>query len=212
MLVGETVIIDVHIQCICITYCTCVSHISFALHRAQKEAENDKGNGAAGGDTPPEYEPEGNGGGGEDPSTAAGGDEGDDDVIETTDPVPKIPEPPDRPEITTKSNKKQDHQNVRRQEQNRANKVTELRDENQPPPNNRASSVSSENHSKSDRSEGSGSRPIKKSRSRAGSERSSSGNISSSKQGSGSQLDSVVPSCSPRKGKREEGWKEVGRR
>ena len=182
------------------------------LHRAQKEAESEKGNGATGGDTPPEYEAEGNGGGG----GGGGADEGDDDIIETTEPVPKIPEPPDRTE--TKSNKKQDHPNTRRHEQNRANKVAELRDENQPPPNNRASSLSSENQMKNSskdgekQSEGSGTRPIKKTRSRAGSERSSSGNISSSKQGSGSQLDSAVPSSSPRKGKREEGWKEVGRR
>ena len=187
---------------------------SLLIHRAQKEAEIEKGNGAAGGDTPPEYEPDGNGGAGGEDQVAGGADEGDDDVIETTEPVPKIPEPPDRTE--TKSNKKQDHQNTRRQEQNRANKATELRDENQPPPNNRASSVSSENQTKNssrdgEKSEGSGTRPIKKTRSRAGSER-ASGNISSSKQGSGSQLDSAVPSSSPRKGKREEGWKEVGRR
>lgn len=191
------------------------------IHRAQKEAESEKGNGATGGDTPPDYEVEGNGGGGGDPSqlAAGGADEGDDDVIETTEPVPKIPEPPDRIE-STKSNKKQDHQqNSRRHEQNRSNKATELRDENQPPPNNRASSLSSENQVKNvpkdgekPQGEGPGTRPIKKTRSRAGSERSSSGNISSSKGGSGSQLDSAVPSSSPRKGKREEGWKEVGRR
>ena len=201
----------------CINLLCHLMNLFLSLHRAQKEAESEKGNGATGGDTPPEYEAEGNGGGGGGEDLAAGGaDEGDDDVIETTDPVPKIPEPSDRTE--TKSNKKPDHPNTRRHEQNRANKVAELRDENQPPPNNRASSLSSENQMKNlskdgeKQSEGSGTRPIKKTRSRAGSERSSSGNISSSKQGSGSQLDSAVPSSSPRKGKREEGWKEVGRR
>ena len=185
----------------------------YLIFRAQKEAENDKGNGATGGDTPPDYEAEANDGGGgmEDhtPSAVGGADEGDDDVIETIEPVPKISEPPDPTE--TKSHKKHDHQNIRRHD---SSKILELRDENQPPPNNnRSSSLGCEGQMKnlrdSERSEGSSTRPIKKSRSRAGSERVSSG---TSRQGSGSQLDSAVPSSSPRKGKREEGWKEVGRR
>ena len=189
--------------------------------RAQKEAENDKGNGATGGDTPPEYETEAIGGGGGDvedhtPSAAGGADEVDDDVIETIEPVPKTSEPSDPTE--TKSHKKHDHQSIRRHDSNLANKATELRDENQPPPNNnRSSSLGCESQMKNsrdnERSEpGSSTRPIKKSRSRAGSERATSGNLSTSRQGSGSQLDSAVPSSSPRKGKREEGWKEVGRR
>ena len=179
--------------------------------RAQKEAESDKGNGAAGGDTPPEYEPDG--GGGEDPSPSV--EEGEDDVIETAEPVPKIPEPPDRHE--TKSNKKSDHQNVRRHDSNRSSKATEVRDENHHP-NNRASSVSGETSltrvsKDSEKIEVPlTTRPVKKSRNRTGSERSSGVNASSSKQMVGSQLDAAVPSTSPRKGKREEGWKEVGRR
>ena len=183
-------------------------------HRAQKEAESDKGNGVAGGDTPPEYEPDG--GGGEDHSPSCI-DDGDDDVIETVEPIPKIPEPPDRQDSKSSSSsggKKQDHPNVKRRDSNRSIKAIEVRDENHPPSNNRTNSVSNDSQSRNvrdgEKNEVPTTRSVKKSRSRAGSERASAN--MSSKQMSGSQLDAAVPSSSPRKGKREEGWKEVGRR